>query len=106
MNLRKLLETKPETLAEEQHDALKEHVIIVLDKVMTVIKSERYGDVGALTSSSPAGDGYGTDKSFIEFDWVQSNDGMDIVEVVEVLDSLKKVSTKEEMSTVMNKEDE
>jgi len=98
MNLKKLLETKPETLAEEQHDALKEHVIIVLDKVMTAIKSENYDAVEAMTSSSPAGDGYGADNSFIEFEWEPTADGVDIADVAGTLRGLKSMSKKEKQS--------
>lgn len=91
MKLTDLLKTTPETLASEQHKALKCHVVERLETVLQAIRDENYKYIGKLTSNSPAGDGYGNDNNFIEFGF-DSSASMDISEAVDLLMSLKTIS--------------
>jgi hypothetical protein len=98
MNLEQLLKTTPETLAVEQHDALKAHVINVLESTLKAVKDEYYSAIQELTIDSPAGDGYGgdgygCDNNFINFGY-EDNKPLDIYEVMERLIELKKIAKK------------
>jgi hypothetical protein len=93
MNLEQLLKTTPETLAVEQHDALKAHVINVLESTLKAVKDEYYSAIQELTIDSPAGDGYGCDNNFINFGY-EDNKPLDICEVMERLIELKKIAKK------------
>jgi hypothetical protein len=97
MNLSELMSTTPETLAKQQHEELKKHVLDVLDKVRESILADHYPGVRALTSFSPAGDGMGLDNNFINFDYKNTDYGVDIVEVLDELESLHNIAyTKKE----------
>lgn len=93
LSLNKLMEIDVETLKQAQHDALKGFVLSKLDEVKRLIEEERYEDVKLLTYNSPAGDGYGTDKDFIDFSYDEDiknrNYGTDILEITEKLKGLK-----------------
>jgi hypothetical protein len=93
MNLEQLLKTTPETLAVEQHDALKAHVINVLESTLKAVKDEYYSAIQELTIDSPAGDGYCCDNNFINFGY-EDNKPLDICEVMERLIELKKIAKK------------
>ena len=91
MNLKQIMEVNPITLAELQHKELKKHALSVLDGVRSLIENEKYDEIEKLLFYSPAGDGYGSDNNCINFDYgVNGNEGMDIEEVVDRLQSLKK----------------
>lgn len=92
MNLKKLLEVAPETLANEQHRALKNEVIAVLERVIDTIKRCDYNGVWPLLEVSVAGDGTGSDNTYIDF---RSLDvGIeDIGDAVERLHELYNMST-------------
>ena len=89
IELSKLLNTTPETLAKAQHDALKQHVITVLENVAELIQSEEYDRVETMLEMSAAGDGHGDDNWFINFKW--SNDGSGAWDINDVCAKLLKL---------------
>lgn len=91
MKLNQLLQTTPETLAVEQHAALKEHVIKVLESTLNAVRDEYYKGIVELTIGSPAGDNYGVDISFINFGY-EDDMPLDICDVMERLIELKKIA--------------
>jgi uncharacterized protein (UPF0297 family) len=93
MKLEQLLKTTPETLAIEQHDALKAHVINVLESTLQAVRDEYYNAIQKMTMDSPAGDGMGCDNNFINFGY-EDNKPLDIYEVMERLIELKKIAKK------------
>lgn len=96
MELKELMQTSVENLAEKQHDKLKQHVLNIINKLELYIDNEQYDKVEDMTFSSPAGDGYGLDNNCINFDYGNKNqyrEGiLDIMEVVEDLQNLKEKS--------------
>ena len=93
MKLEQLLKTTPETLAIEQHAALKAHVITVLESTLNAVKDEYYSGVSKLAIYSPAGDCMGCDNHFINFGY-NEKEPLDIYEVMERLIELKKIAKK------------
>jgi hypothetical protein len=93
MKLEQLLNTTPESLAHEQHAALKAHVIEKLETVLKAIKDENYKDIDKLISYSPAGDCMGGENHFIDFSFTHKQP-LDIAEVTERLVALKKISNR------------
>ena len=87
MDLKELMSTDVDTLAKKQHDALKEHVLSVLDEIADLVENEKYEQNEVRTFSSPAGDGYGLDNDVIDFGY--GDDHLDILEVAEVLKNLR-----------------
>lgn len=87
MDLKSLMKTKPETLAQIQHDELKKYILETLKTVTELVKKEDFNGIGGILTYSPAGDGYGTDHRFIDFDY----DGheKDLQEIMEELKYLK-----------------
>jgi hypothetical protein len=69
MNLSQLLQTRPQTLAKAQHDALKDHALKRLAEVANLLTTEKYDEVKKLTYDSPAGDGWGRDSNCIDFSY-------------------------------------
>ncbi len=90
-NLRKFLETRPENLATQQHDQLKEYVIARLKQVITLIEVEDYASVINLTNYSPSGDGMGSENDYLDFSDVLG-EGADIVTVMTKLKQLQSQS--------------
>jgi hypothetical protein len=90
MKLEQLLKTTPETLALEQHAALKAHVITVLKSTTKAVEGEHYIAVQKSTINSPAGDGYGCDNNFINFGY-DEKEPLDIYQLMERLIELKKI---------------
>jgi hypothetical protein len=93
MKLEQLLKTTPETLAVEQHDALKAHVITVLESTLRAVKDEYYTAVNNFAQFSPAGDCMGCDNHFINFGY-NDKEPLDICDVMERLIELKKIAKK------------
>lgn len=93
VDLKTLMQTSPEDLASTQHDALKTHVLGILETVKNLIIEENYQAIkDKHLIYSPAGDGYGSDNHFINFDFTEHQDGMDIDEVLDALMTLQKQS--------------
>lgn len=94
MKLQDLLKTTPETLADEQHKALKQHILGVLAEVTKAISEENYKHIKNLTCYSPAGDCMGTESFFIDFA-PEGLDESDIVDMTARLIELKALSNHE-----------
>lgn len=86
--LKNIMSITIENLAKTQHDALKRHVINVLDTVKKCIEKEQYDQIEDLTFESPAGDGWGLDNQVIDFSY-KDDENMDITEVAWLLNNLK-----------------
>lgn len=93
MSLEELMAIEPDNIKQKQHDALKGFVVNRLKEVTEIIENEEYDKVNPYLNHSPAGDGYGTDKDFIDFSMSekqrQDNYGTDISEVIDKLKELK-----------------
>lgn len=94
MNLKELLSTDASNLAKKQEKALNDFVVNRLQEIAHIIKSGDYQNVEKFTSFSPAGDGNGCDNNFINFDYGESKDGLDIIEVCQKLQELQNASKK------------
>jgi hypothetical protein len=89
------MSTRPEDLAATQHEALKLHILETIEKVRDLIIADDYKEVmDNHMLFSPAGDGYGSDNYFINFDYSCHKDGMDLYEVLGMLQDLQKQSNK------------
>lgn len=88
MNLSELMKTTPETLALQQYIALKRHVLERLELVKDEIMNESF-NIEPLTFFSPAGDGMGEDNSCVDFSYNQTDNPVDIAEIVQQLKKLK-----------------
>lgn len=88
MNIQELLKTTPETLAQTQHDALKEHTIEILERVLKQLKKEEYKAIEKDLFRSPAGDCMGSDNSCIDFSY-NNDEVMDLGDMVSMLNNLK-----------------
>lgn len=93
MSLEEILSIDPENIKQKQHDALKGFVVNRLKEITEIIENEEYDKVNPYLNHSPAGDGYGTDKDFIDFSISEkqreNNYGIDISEVIDKLKGLK-----------------
>lgn len=92
-NLLKIMNLKPETLAKNQHDTLKEYAISVLQNVLSMIQDESYPEIlddkNDIVRFSPDGDGYGSENHFISFDY--GGNTQDIYDIVYELQRLKEM---------------
>lgn len=93
MSLEEILSIDPENIKQKQHDVLKGFVVNRLKEITDIIENEEYDKVNPYLNHSPAGDGYGTDKDFIDFSISEkqreNNYGIDISEVIDRLKGLK-----------------
>ena len=87
-----ILEVSPENLAEKQYQALLNHGVGILEKMIKHLKKGEFDLAKSMTNYSPAGDCMGTDKSFIDFDFTGENEGDDIQDLITKLKSLKQIS--------------
>ena len=90
MNLNELLKTTPESLARTQINALKEHVLNILEEFHVAIKEERFDDAKKMTFESPSGDAYGRDDTCINFSWEGKQDS--IQEFFYEIDKLSRIT--------------
>ena len=83
-DIQDILRITPENLADQQLEALKNHVKNRLSQIIALVDREAFSEIGGFTQSSPAGDGYGSDNEYISFvnDW-------DIAEVFDRMGALK-----------------
>ena len=93
-NLLKIMSLKPETLAQNQHDSLKEYAKSILQSVLELTEEESYNEIldnkKDLIRFSPDGDGYGSENHFINFDY--GGNVEDIYEIIYELRRLKEMS--------------
>jgi hypothetical protein len=88
-SLKDLLKTTPETLAKLQTEALKQHMLKTLNRVIYLINEGNWNLLEDMCQWSPAGDGMGTDHHFIDFNWDDgADDGVDIIEVIQKIRSI------------------
>lgn len=91
MELSKIMETTPETLARVQYDALQKHVISILQLALINVSNHKgVGDTP--TFYSPAGDGMGMDNTCIDFAYKSGTDGLDFADVCSELMRLRAVA--------------
>lgn len=92
MDVKQLLSTTPETLAERQHAALLLETKRTLSLLMSHLDKGDYQAAVAMLENSPAGDGHGCDNACINFSHVMdaNNSGCftDIGDVIDRLQSL------------------
>ena len=72
-----------------QYNALKDGAVKILKEITKLIETEKYEIVFQSLSSSPAGDGYGTDNNYIEFGGITGVSSLDISDLCASLESLK-----------------
>ena len=66
-NIDDIMKLQPETLALEQYESLKQHTLDTLNKVVQLIKNEKYDKIAEYVSFSSSGDGYGNENYYIDF---------------------------------------
>lgn len=87
--LKKLLGTKPEELAQLQHDELKEYTLGQLRKFTKLIEGGSYEAADAMLRYSPAGDDMGCDNNYLPIE-VLGGDAFDLGDALEALTDLAK----------------
>ena len=97
IDLKKLLSTTPETLAERQHEALLREVQSTFSRIVNHLQKGEFDQANAMLGDSPAGDGHGCDNRCIKFDHVLDpvpGCFTDIGEVIAKLETLVKFKAK------------
>lgn len=87
MNIQEIMEIDIDNLAEKQHNAVKNHVIEVLQDIINLVEEEKYEEIQNKLIYSPSGDGYGGDNHYINFSY--RNGEEDIKEMMDRLKNLK-----------------
>jgi hypothetical protein len=89
MDIKEIMKINVDTLRQTQYEALKNHVIDILDKIKFLIKDDDFNTIEKFLEYSPACDGYVEDNNFIDFSY---NDEypLGIKEVIEELKSFYK----------------
>lgn len=87
MDIKQLMQIDVDNLIQKQHDGLKEYVVNRMKEITELINLEMYDKVDSKLKNSPAGDSYGLDNNYINFNY----DGIDrdISEVLSELENLK-----------------
>jgi len=73
MEIKKLLETTPETLAARQREALLREVQSTFSKLVTHLQKKEWDKAEAMLAGSPAGDGMGCDNMCVNFNHVMDS---------------------------------
>jgi len=89
LELADLLTIDTTTLRQRQADALKQHVIEKLEKVINLVKLGQLDKIEKETAYSPAGDGYGSDTCFINFGISELGEEWEYLDIVEVCNKIK-----------------
>ena len=85
----KLMDFGTRELKKMQYDALKEHVLAVLERLSNTIRLENYDDViDYYTFHSGSGDCVGSDNDVINFAY-RNGERKDIIEIISELEFLK-----------------
>ena len=88
-NIKQIMKIDVNNLAETQFNSLKKYTIEVLTEIIKAIKNDDFTTVRKHLGYSPAGDGYGCDNSFIEFD-IEDDKEWDIGDVIDKLEQLQR----------------
>jgi hypothetical protein len=92
MDLKKLLQTTPESLALEQYNALLEATVKLLGRLQGHIQRGELEQAGGMLFDSPAGDGHGWDNTCISFGDLLPADGTDRgIDIGDVLNRLRAI---------------
>jgi len=86
--IKELLSINPDTLKNEQYLELKNHAKSILTRIIGLLDSDRLDDIESFMQESPAGDGYGLDNYYINFNFSDSEYGDDIECLLNKLKSL------------------
>ncbi len=86
--MKHILDLDINNLKQAKYDAMKEHIIGVLDRVKDLIEKGCYEELEEMTFYSPSGDCMGCDNHCINFAW-RDDENMDINEAMEILIRLK-----------------
>lgn len=89
MKLSDVMAMTPESLATNQRNLLREAVVTRLRQVATSISKGDYDKVRDELSVSLAGDGYGCDNHYIDFD--DLGGGEDLSDVLDCLENLERI---------------
>lgn len=87
MDIKKIMSVDIDNLIETQHEELKKYTIDRLQTVIELIHLEMYDKVDKYLAHSPAGDGYGCNNDYINFNY--DDEDRDIAMIVSELDNLK-----------------
>ena len=94
MNIQNVLNDKNISI-QEKHNVVKNHTLNILKSIVDCIEKEEYSSIMDYLAYSPAGDGYGNDNYFINFNLFERNpDGTDIREITSILSNLKEQKEK------------
>lgn len=93
LNIKQLLSTTPETLAEQQREALLREVQSTFSRLVTHLQKDEFQHATGMLGTSPAGDGYGCDNRCVNFDHVMERiDRACFADIGDVIDKLKSLS--------------
>lgn len=87
MDIKEIMEINIDNLIEKQHHSLKQYTIAKLKNIINLIDKEQYDKVDCLLGFSPAGDGYGCNDYYINFNYDNCN--RNISEIISELENLK-----------------
>ncbi len=95
MKLEETMELCPENLAETQRVALLTFATEKLNKMISHLTNGEYNEAYGMLESSPSGDGYGCDNSYICFAYkepTQESEGYDISDLISDLERLSNIT--------------
>lgn len=84
LTLAELLAIDTTTLRQCQADALKRHIIEKLEKIIRLVKFNRFDELKEVTRFSPAGDGWGCDNNYINFGIPELGEEWENLDIAEV----------------------
>lgn len=89
MELADLLSIDTTTLRQRQADALKQHVIKKLEKIIDLVKIGHFDEIETETAFSGAGDGYGNDNNYINFGIPEMGKEWEYLDILEICDKIR-----------------
>lgn len=90
MDLKDLMKTRPESLAELQIAELKKHAIGILKDVIEALDTDDFDKLDRMLCYSPAGDCMGTNTHHIDFSY-EDNVEMDLNDIISTIKNLGRV---------------
>lgn len=76
-------------IAKIKYNKLKYKSIEILENVIDLIKNDDLTKISKYVAYSPAGDGYGCENNYIDFGHIIGNEGLDIIDLVSILEDLR-----------------